>query len=257
MINIYEQISACERNGREAALCIIVNTTGSTPRKPGAKMLVFPDKTILGTIGGGHFEKTVTEEAIQVLESGRARMFDHNLTTKHDMSCGGKIQVYIEPIGRKYQLFVFGAGHIGSLVAEQANRLGFRVTVIDERTELIRQINIDGVRTINKNHKDAFADLLFDKRTFITSVSHLHEYDREIVAHCAKHPHAYLGMIGSKRKIATAKKIFTENKLLSETEMDRIDWPMGIPIECQTPEEIVISILAKLIDVRGKLMKAE
>lgn len=220
-------------------------------------MLVFLDGSIEGTIGGGNLENQVIKDALQVMAQGTPTLFDHKLSLDHGMGCGGEVQVFIEPIGQSYQLFVFGAGHIGATLARQAHNLGFRVTLIDERTEIMQEVKLEGVTKINKNYNDAFKELLFNKRTFITSMSHLHGYDRDIVAYCAHQPHAYLGMIGSARKIATARKFFTENNLLTNEEMDAIDWPMGLPIKCQTPDEIVISILAKLIDVRGKLMKPE
>ncbi|MCF8371463.1 MAG: XdhC family protein [Bacteroidales bacterium] len=255
MESIYQKIAECEQSGKETALCIITQTKGSTPRKQGSKMLVYTDGSVFGSIGGGNLEHKVIQDALGVLKEGKAKLFDHNLTSDHDMSCGGTVQVYIEPIGRKFRLHIFGAGHIGAGLAIQASRLGFTVTLIDERPEVLGSNHSDGIARINKNHKLAFEELAYDDHTFITSISHLHEYDREIVAHCARQPHAYLGMIGSQRKIAKARQIFTEQNLLTETEMNAIDWPMGIPIECQTPEEIVISILAKLIDVRGKMMK--
>lgn len=171
------------------------------------------------------------------------------------MCCGGVLQVYIEPVGKRFSLYIFGAGHIGACLAIEASKLGFTVTLIDERPEMFKGVSIEGINQINKNHREAFDELVFNNQTFVASISHLHEYDREIVAHCARQPHAYLGMIGSQRKIAKARQVFLDLKLLTNEEMEAIDWPMGIPIECQSPEEIVISILAKLIDVRGKMMK--
>jgi xanthine dehydrogenase accessory factor len=220
-------------------------------------MLVYLNGSVFGSIGGGNIEHKVIQDAILILQNGKPQLFDHSLIEDHNMGCGGTVQVYIEPIGRKFRLYIFGAGHIGAGLAVQAQRLGFSITLIDERPEVFVSPPLDGIPRINKNHKLAFDELIFDDRTFITSISHLHEYDRDIVAHCARQPHAYLGMIGSKRKIETARQFFSEKNLLTEKEMNDIDWPLGIPIECQTPEEIVISILAKLIDVRGKMMKGD
>jgi xanthine dehydrogenase accessory factor len=256
MASIYKKLVECEESGREAALCIITETNGSTPRKAGSKMLVYANGSIYGSIGGGNLEHKVISDALHVIESGKPQHFNHNLTNDHEMSCGGNVQIYIEPLGKKFRLHIFGAGHIGSGLAVQAKKLGFTVTLIDERPEVFSSAPPDeNIAQIRKNHKEAFEELIFDDRTFIASISHLHAYDREIVAHCALQPHAYLGMIGSQRKIAKARQIFLEQNLLTNEEMDAIDWPMGIPIECQTPEEIIISILAKLIDVRGKIMK--
>ena len=255
MRDLYNEIAECVNQNKEAALCIITSIKGSTPGKAGFKMLVYPNGKISGSVGGGVMENTVIQHALDVLSEGKPKVFKHNLLSDHKMSCGGSVEIYIEPIGRLFKLFIFGAGHIGSKLAEYALKFNFDITLIDERKDIIDQINLGNVKIINKNYKNAFADLNFDNQCLIASVSHLHEYDKEIIAHCVKQPNAYIGMIGSKRKIAAAKKIYTEQNILSIEEMNSIDWPMGVPIECKTVEEIVISIMARLIDVRGKLMK--
>lgn len=256
MNNIYELAANCEKQNQAAALCIITSTKGSTPRKAGAKMLVYENGQIAGTIGGGALEQEIITVALSAIESGRTVLYDQALAAGPNMACGGAVQIYVEPIGQRFELFIFGAGHIGSKLAQQATALNFAVTLIDERKELFAESTANNYKAIAENYNTAFEKLKFTNRTFIASTSHLHEYDRDIVAYCAKQAHAYLGMIGSKRKIATARKIYLEQKILSDAEMDQIDWPMGVAIECQTPDEIVISILAKLIDVRGKLTKA-
>ncbi len=254
MKSIYKTLAECEAENKNAALCIIISTKGSTPRKAGSKMLVYEDGSIFGSVGGGALEMQVIEDAKKIIKSGIPQVFNHNLTTDHKMSCGGTAQIYIEALSKHFKLFVFGGGHIGNRLAKMANSFNFNVTLIDERAEVLEHFDDDSIKLVNLNYKDAFPVLDFDENCFIASVSHLHGYDRDIVAHCAKVPHTYLGMIGSKRKIDTARKMFIENNLLTEQEMSKIDWPMGVPISCQTPDEIVISIMAKLIDVRGKLL---
>ncbi|NOZ45551.1 MAG: XdhC family protein [Chlorobi bacterium] len=255
MDNIYAKIIESENENIDCALCIITSIKGSTPRKPGSKMLVYSSGKIFGTIGGGSLENQVIKDALETLKIGKPKYFKHNLLEDHSMGCGGNVEIYIEPILKSYDLYIFGAGHIGKALAKQANKLGFKVTVIDERESIFDDFNSEVIRTINKNHNEAFKELQFNKRVFITSITHKHGYDYDVIAHCAKKEFAYLGMIGSKRKIETAKKSYLQNNILTEKEIEKIDWPMGVPITCETPEEIVVSILAKLIDVRGKLNK--
>ncbi|MBT7492977.1 MAG: XdhC family protein [Bacteroidetes bacterium] len=238
---------------KKAALCIIVNTSGSTPRKIASKMVVFNDKSVIGSIGGGNLEVGVIDEAMKVIESNKAIYFNYNLVENFEMNCGGKVEVYIEPLFNQSKLLIFGGGHIGSRLARQAKELDFEVTIIDERKEIVDNISIEGITKIKLNHSEAFKMLNFDETTFITTMTHSHENDRDIVAFCAKQKFAYIGMIGSRRKVKTAKEFFLSKNLMSEDEIQKIDMPMGLKIECQTPEEIVISILAKLIDVRGKM----
>lgn len=251
MSNIYKDLSNIEASGKAAALCILIASSGSTPRKATTKMIVFADGSIKGTIGGGKMEQLVIEEAQRAIESNKAGVFDYHLTKDAGMTCGGTAQVYIEPIESERNLYIFGAGHIGSFLAKISKDLGFKVTLIDERTNIFNNLDLPDVHFINKPHLDTFADLKYNANTFICVTTHSHTYDREIIAHCAKQEFAYLGMIGSKNKIEKSKQLFREKKLLSEAQMEAIDWPMGVKINCQTPEEICISILAKLVDVKA------
>jgi xanthine dehydrogenase accessory factor len=259
MLSIYKYISELEDGSQRAVFCIITQTKGSVPRKAGAKMLVLGNGKIYGSIGGGSLEKKVIEDALEVIKTQKPSTFTHALVQDHGMCCGGTVEIYIEPIVNRKKLYVFGGGHIGKALAQYAHQLGFMVTVIDERLEIIREIEnlvpsegqLPAIKTLNLYHHSSFQELEFDKQAFICVITHNHAYDREIIACCAKKPHAYLGMIGSKRKVEVAKKLFREGNLLTEEEMDKIDWPMGIDIKAQTPEEIAIAILAKLIDVRN------
>ncbi len=94
--------------------------------------------------------------------------------------------------------------------------------------------------------------MTYDENTFIVVVTHSHSIDTEIVAHCAKQSFAYLGMIASRRKAQEIKEKLVSQNILSNEEYQRIDTPIGVPIACETPAEIAISILAKIIDVRNR-----
>lgn len=251
MDSLYKELSSIENSGKPAALCIIIESHGSTPRKAGTKMIVYPNGSISGTIGGGQLEHLVIERAKEVMQTGQASIENLNLNDDAGMSCGGATKVYIEPIKPKYQLYIFGAGHIGRFLAKVAPDLGFQVTLIDERDGIFDNFPVSNIQFINKHHSQVFDSIHFVPSTFICVATHNHDYDREIIAHCAKKTYAYLGMIGSKNKIEKSKQLFREKQLLSEQEMRQIDWPMGVKINCETPEEIGISILAKLVDIKA------
>ncbi|MBL4754675.1 MAG: xanthine dehydrogenase accessory protein XdhC [Flavobacteriales bacterium] len=247
------KLAKCETSGDEVAICTIVKTSGSTPRKVGAKMLVYQDGNIFGTIGGGALEMKVIEDAISAIDNGKSQLFSHALVQDHGMCCGGTVEVFIEPMVKKKKLYIFGAGHIGKALAKFASELDFEVTVIDERKEAFTAWKSNGVSLIHGKHRASIRKVKFDSNTFIAVVTHKHAYDREIVALCADQPHAYLGMIGSDRKVAMAKKVFAAAGAPSKKQIDTIDWPMGLDIKAETPQEIAISIVAKLVDVRAQL----
>jgi xanthine dehydrogenase accessory factor len=252
MQGIYYKLNEIENSDLQAALCVITQTSGSTPRKAGSKMIVYDNSSIFGTIGGGNLESLVIENALKVIQSQSSVVSKHLLDKELQMGCGGSVEVYIEPVENKKKIYIFGAGHIGRNVAELAFRLNFRVILIDERENIFSEFDTTNYQIINKNFRDVFNELLFDKNTYITALSHTHGYDKEIVGYCAKKDFAYLGMIGSERKVEKLKKAYLEEKILDERDFEKIDWPMGVKISCQTPEEIAISIIAKIIDVRGK-----
>jgi xanthine dehydrogenase accessory factor len=255
MESIYKKLVEIEKGNDNVAIATVIKTEGSTPRKAGAKMIIYPDKKTYGTVGGGKLENQVIEDAIKVIKENNPELFHHKLEKDHKMGCGGCVDVFIEPIVGNMKLYIFGGGHVGSVLADLAEKLGFTVSIIDCREEIINNLNKDKFNCVLKPYEEAVDNLIFDNNTFITIMTHGHNYDQLLTEQCAKKDFAYLGMIGSKNKIAKFRKHYTDNKLLTDEQMLKIDWPMGIPISCQTPEEIAVSILAKLVDVRGKISK--
>ncbi|MEI6593997.1 MAG: XdhC family protein [Bacteroidota bacterium] len=255
MKNIFELIGVAQKESDSVALCTIVSTKGSSPRKTGSKMLVYEDGRIEGTIGGGDLEKKVIENALAVLIKREAKIFKHDLLNQHDMCCGGTVEIFIEPILKKNKLYIFGAGHTGQALAKFAIDFGFEVVLIDDRKEYLNDCKLDEVNKMNLPHQQALSVLPFDENVFICIMTYSHPMDREILGFCIKKPFAYLGMIGSQRKVEMTKKMFVEGLNISEHDLAKVDMPMGIDILAEGPDEIAISILAKLIEVKnGKMV---
>ncbi len=250
--SIYQKIIDIENSNRKGVLCTIISTKGSSPRKTGAKMLVYENGAINGTIGGGALEKKVIEQALDTLKNNSAITVKHNLVSELAMCCGGTVELFIEPIMNKKKLYIFGAGHIGKALAKFAIDLDFNTTLIDERYDAFEGIDIPDCTLIQNHHATAIEQLSFHENTFVVILTHNHSYDREILALTSKKSHKYIGMIGSERKVEIAKKNLVASHILNEKEVEDIDMPIGLDIEAITPHEIAISILAKLIDVRNK-----
>lgn len=255
MKDYYAIFSEKGNAGKKSALCILIETKGSSPRKAGTKMIVFAGGTTEGTIGGGSFEMQVINDAMDVIRQGVPMKFSYNLEEDLDMHCGGKAEVYIEPAKLPDDLLIFGAGHVGKALGKFAMEFGFNVIFIDPRKEAISEVIALGAGHIEKDYVEAAGELETGANSYIVILTPKHEFDENVLAICAKMETAYTGMIGSKTKVAHARKRFLENKILSEEELSRIDMPIGIKFNAQTPEEIAISILAKLIDVRNNNRK--
>jgi len=252
-MSVYKQIEIALKQQQTVALCTITATKGSTPRKVGTKMLVYETGNIFGTVGGGNLEKKVIENALIQLKKKEAKLFKHDLLHQHNMCCGGNIEIFIEPILKINKLYIFGAGHTGKALAELASKLDFEIFIIDDRQEYINQIIASNkVNRINTSYTEILKSLPFDDNTFITILTYEHSIDREILAFCINKPHAYLGMIGSKRKVELTKKMFLDANIASEEKLQNVKMPIGKNIKAETPEEIAISVLAEIIEIKNK-----
>ena len=251
MKNIYEEILSITGNNLKAALCTIISTKGSTPRKTGTKMIVYEDSTISGTIGGGDLENKVIQNALNSIKQNKAQVFKHDLLYQHGMCCGGTVEIFIEPIMNKKKLYIFGAGHTGNALAKFASYMDFDIYLIDDRKEYIDSINIPQVNKMNLGFTTALNALPFDENVYIVILTYSHQIDRDILAYCIRKPFAYLGLIGSQRKIKMTEKIFLEREIGSEEDLKNVHAPIGIDINAETPEEIAVSILAEIIKVKN------
>lgn len=251
MQSITEIPELLKRENKAASLCTVVSTKGSTPRKTGAKMLVFENGKIYGTIGGGNLEKQVIENAVNAIKTKTAKLFKFELLQQLGMCCGGTVEIFIEPVMEKNKLYIFGAGHVGSALADFACKTGFDVTVIDDRKDYIESIKNENVSSVFSPFEDAIKKLIFDKNTYIVVVTYSHPSDRTILSLCINKDNAYLGMIGSRRKIEVTKKKFLESKIATQYQLEMVDMPIGLEINPETPSEIAVSILAKLISVKN------
>jgi xanthine dehydrogenase accessory factor len=238
---------------RASALCIVTGNSGSVPGKVGAKMIVFSDGSIEGTVGGGSVEKRTIEEALTIMETRVPQLKVYNLQSDLGMACGGEVSIYIEPLSKPSRLYVFGAGHIGKILARLASEIEFETTLIDWRTDLFDTGEAIRYRQVIKPYLEAIDEISFDSDCYIVIVTPGHVMDEEVLAAVGKKEAAYLGLIGSKRKIEALKTRFLAENILTEAELNRVDMPIGIQFNAITPAEIAISILARLIDTRNNL----
>ncbi len=252
MKDILYQLPELSRQGKAFVLCLVTETQGSTPRKEGARMLVFSDGSILGTIGGGSVEMQAIAEARQVLESGKPAKIKYQLEDDLQMHCGGNMEIYFEPFFEELKLYIFGAGHVGRELGKYAREFGFSVIFIDHRPGIYKEFESSYAKCIVDDYVQSLSTIKFSTRDFIVITTPKHEYDENLLEKLATEKLAYLGMIGSKRKVAEVRKRLLAEKALTEEQLDFVDMPIGIPFHAETPAEIAISIVAKLIDVKNR-----
>jgi xanthine dehydrogenase accessory factor len=159
---------------------------------------------------------------------------------------------FLEPMFPSPKLIIAGAGHIGKALAHLGAMLGFEVTVIDDRPEFADKSNIpDADQIIVSDIGDALRNLNKDSSTFVVIVTRGHKDDAAALKPCIGTDLAYLGMIGSRTKVAQMRTEFIGNGWATSEQWDKIDAPVGLEINSHTVEEIAISIAAQLVLVRN------
>ena len=251
MEDIYEEINRLKAKGECAALATLIYTAGSTPREQGAKMLVRKDGSILGTVGGSLLEDKVRAEAQNVIQEGKPKLLDFDLTgkDKDGMICGGIAKVYIEPIIPAPVLYIFGGGHISFSLVRIGKLLGFRLVVIDDREEYANQERFpEADKIIADDYSNAFSHIPVDRFSYMVIVTRGHVYDQTVLEWAITTDAKYIGMIGSRRKIKTVYDNLIAKGVKEDT-FKRVHAPIGLDINAETPEEIAVSIMAEIIKV--------
>jgi xanthine dehydrogenase accessory factor len=232
----------------------IVRSSGSTPQRTGAKMLVFADGRTIGTIGGGCYENDALGRAREAIASGRAALVKYDLNDdfaqESGLICGGQMEVYIDPIAPAPALYVIGAGHVGWHLARAAAEAGFRIHVIDDREKFANADRFPAAENIEVDDIAAWLDRAeLPPTAYVVIVTRGHTHDFDALRALAARDLRYLGLIGSRAKVARVFDALEAEGMPIEY-LTRVHAPIGLDIGAITPAEIAVSILAELIAIR-------
>ncbi|MFO7567668.1 MAG: XdhC family protein [Enhygromyxa sp.] len=239
---------------REAALATVIRRSGSAPQVAGARMLVYGDGRTLGTVGGGAIELQVLEACRSVLRTGKPRTVEAHLVRDLGMCCGGAMEVFVEYLQAEARLIIVGAGHVAQALAPLARSIGLRVVVADDREELLEDPSFEKVERLAYDADEIDEGIPnLCERDFIVIVTRDHARDEKALAKLLERPHAYLGMIGSQRKVHTVlSRVLRryDERGRPRPDLSRVHAPVGLSLGGRTPPEIAVSIAAELIALR-------
>ena len=164
----------------------------------------------------------------------------------------GKGKLFLETWTPPVTVFLFGAGHVSRPLCRLAKMVGFRVVVIDDREEFPTKARFpEADELIVRSFDVGLNELPLGPNSYIVIITRGHLHDHQILRQVMKKPLGYLGMIGSRRKTEIIFEALRREGF-SEEEIKTIHAPIGLAINAQTPEEIAVSIIAELIQVRGE-----
>jgi xanthine dehydrogenase accessory factor len=252
--DVLEAALRAEETGAPAALVTVIATEGSTPQKAGAKMLVYPDGRIVGTIGGGCVEAEMTWRARQSIEARKPQVASYDLTAdqagEDGLVCGGRMQVFIEPIEGTPTLCLFGAGHVAQPLARMAKAAGFRVQVADDRIKFANRERFPDVDLlVVEDFTAAAGQMILGPNTYAIVVTRGHKGDADALRAVVGKGLRFVGLLGSRPKLVHLVSGLEESGVPPE-HLAEIHCPLGIEIGAVSPEEIAVSVLAQMIAVR-------
>jgi xanthine dehydrogenase accessory factor len=255
---VFSALSDALDRGEEVALVTIVSSTGSTPQRVGAKMLVYADGRTVGTIGGGCYENEAFWKAREAIKARRPLNVRFELTDdiaeESGLICGGQMEVFIEPVEPSPDVYIFGAGHVGYFLGRMAHDTGFRVHVIDDREKFASTERFgDGVEVIVDDIPTWLDSHTLPPTAYAVVVTRGHKHDIDALRALVRTPLRYVGLIGSRAKVKRIYDALRQEGITPEA-LKPVHAPIGLDIGAITPQEIAVSILAELIAVKhGKV----
>jgi len=233
---------------RPGVLCTLAKVVGSAPQAPGAKMFVWKDG-FKGTIGGGKFEAEVLLEARRMLEAANPEAFlkEYTLCREMGQCCGGKVTMFLEPLGRKKAVHIFGAGHVSRALADTLNGLDIEVVVYDARPEWSDPAAFPPKAKILRTDPFLLARAAgYSELDAAVIMTHDHELDFQLTDLLLDKPLGYLGLIGSMHKARVFRsRLPASRRPLWDAQMR---CPIGRKIPSKNPKAIGIAVAAELLD---------
>ncbi|HEU4521464.1 MAG TPA: xanthine dehydrogenase accessory protein XdhC [Thermoanaerobaculia bacterium] len=252
----FDALNEMAASGRPFVAVTVVDTVGSTPQDRGSKMLVTERGREFGTVGGGKVEARAIAEAQKLLTDAslpKTQFFQWSLNKDIGMTCGGIVRVYLEVFNAtRWNIVVFGAGHVAQALVEMLLKLDCRVTCIDPRPEWL-----DRIAGTPRLTKVLAADMPAEVAkipdgSFVVLMTMGHTTDKPILIEILRsRSFPYVGVIGSNAKAKRLRQDIADAGL-PEGAQRMFYCPIGLPLGSDSPQEIAVSVAAQLLQERDR-----
>ena len=255
MKNIYSELLELSRGKLAGVLVTVVEKTGSGPAVSGTKMLVYPDGSIIGTVGGGTIEKMAIEKAMSLFKTQENCLEEFTMNepdstgTATGMLCGGTATLFFEYFAPRNHIYIFGAGHVGKALVYHLKNLDYFVTVIDDRKDVLDLVEGANEKILGK-FEQALDNHIVAADAYFVIATYQHKHDGLVLNRIYKsnwNP-KYIGMVSSRSK----QKILLDRLQaeIPDADLGKCYIPVGLDIGGGSPDDIALSIIAEIQAVR-------
>ncbi|MDO8616650.1 MAG: XdhC/CoxI family protein [Dehalococcoidia bacterium] len=251
---IADEVLAAREGGPPVLVATVISAPAAGAAPIGAKMLVRADGSRLGRLDGGPLDGAVLAEAPDAFRR-------HGVETVYVAPGGARLrrleaagrdsyQVMLEVHERPATLLVIGGGHVGKALSVIGDLCGFSVAIVDDRPEYANRERFpEAADVVCGRFEEVLRDYPIDAGTYIVCVTRGHKHDEESLRRVVGSPAAYVGMIGSKRRVGAVLQHLVEDGADPQA-VARVHTPIGLDIGAETPEEIAVAIMAEIIQAR-------
>ncbi len=245
---IYEKIANTDLRKEKLIIATITDLSEEYNQKLFSEKILFSNKS---SAICSFEDKKFLEKILNELEINN-KFFNKNKAEKIILKLDkGKIELFLDPVHDDPRLIIFGSGHVSQPLAKVAKIAGFTVNVIDDRQGLLNKGYFPTAdKLILNKYTDYLDEMEIRNDDYLVIVTRGHQHDYDVLKGVIDSQAKYIGMIGSKTKVKLTFDELREKDKVSDDLIDRVDAPIGIYLGSETPAEIAVSIMAKIISVR-------
>jgi xanthine dehydrogenase accessory factor len=246
-------------HGESFVMATVVRALPPTSGKPGDKAIIHADGRMTGWIGGGCAQPVVIKEALKAQADGHPRLVrispsDSNPEegiVDYTMTChsGGALDIYLEPVKPKPQIMILGRSPVAQILARLGSTIGYGVSVVSSESPKDSIAGVENVAAVDFKLPDG----KINKQTFVV-VSTQGEGDEEALEQAINSDAVYVAFVASKTKAGKVLE-FLKTRGVSQAKISRVKYPAGLDIGATSPEEIAVSILAEIVQMRASAAK--
>ncbi len=239
-MDVIARVSELLKKGETLCLATVVES-GERGVPAGRKAIVLRDGSLEGSLGSELLDNKLRDLAPTFFHENKSRT----------VAVENKTGIFINILAPETKLLVCGAGHIAVPLAQFALRVGFHVKVLDDRPDFADPSRFPNCEVVSEDFTETLHAMPLNPSTYVVVITRGHEHDAECLAEILKKETAYIGLIGSRRRVRFVLEMLGREGIPQER-LNKVFTPIGLPIGAESPDEIALSIISELVCVRRK-----